>query len=38
MAGNVIGMGEQNQGERDKFENELKRILKAADESGSFCA
>jgi hypothetical protein len=33
MAGNVIGMGEQNQGERDKFENELKRILKAADES-----
>ena len=22
MAGNAIGMGEQNQGERDKFENE----------------
>ena len=34
MAVNAIGMGEQNQSERDKFENELKRILKAADESG----
>jgi hypothetical protein len=34
MAGNAIGMGEQNQGERDKFENELKRILEAADKSG----
>ena len=34
MAGNAIGMGEQNQGERDKFENELKHILKAANEAG----
>jgi hypothetical protein len=34
MAGSAIGMGEQNQSERDKFENELKRILKAADGSG----
>ena len=34
MAGSAVGMGQQNQGERDKFENELKRILKAADESG----
>ena len=34
MAGNAIGMGEQNQGERDKFENELKRILEAADKTG----
>ncbi len=34
MAVNAIGMGEQNQSERDKFENELKRIVKTADESG----
>ncbi len=34
MAVNAIGMGEQNQSERDKFENELKRIIKTADESG----
>jgi hypothetical protein len=34
MAGSAIGMGQQDQGERDKFENELKRILKAADEAG----
>ena len=33
MAVNAIGMGEQNQSERDKFENELKRILRAGDES-----
>jgi len=33
MSGNAIGMGEQNQGERDKFENELKHILKAANEA-----
>jgi len=33
MAGNAIGMGEQDQGERDKFENELKHILKVAEES-----
>ncbi len=29
-----IGMAEQGRAERDKFENELKRILKAADEAG----
>ena len=34
MAVNAIGMGEQNQSERDKFENELKRILKTGGESG----
>ena len=34
MAVNAIGMGEQNQSERDRFENELKRIVKTADESG----
>ena len=34
MTNNPIGMGEQNRTERDKFENELKRILKASDEAG----
>ncbi len=34
MAGSTIGMGEQDQGEREKFENELKHILKAAGDSG----
>jgi len=34
MTGNAIGMGQQDEGQRQKFENELKRILKAADESG----
>jgi hypothetical protein len=29
-----IGMAEQDRAERDKFENELKRILKASDEAG----
>ncbi len=29
-----IGMAEQGRAERDKFENELKRIVKAAEESG----
>ena len=29
-----IGMGGQDRSERDKFENELKRIIKASDESG----
>jgi hypothetical protein len=29
-----IGMGEQDRAERDKFENELKRILKASDDAG----
>ena len=31
MADSQIGMGEQNQAERDYFENELKRILEASD-------
>jgi hypothetical protein len=34
MTNNPIGMGEQNRSERDKFENELKRILQASDEAG----
>ena len=34
MLSNSIGMGEQDRGERDKFENELKRILKASDDAG----
>jgi hypothetical protein len=34
MTSSSIGMGEQNQNERDKFENELKRILKASEETG----
>ncbi|MEW6241467.1 MAG: hypothetical protein AB1564_11720 [Chloroflexota bacterium] len=34
MVNSPIGMGEQNQAERDKFENELKRILKASDDAG----
>jgi hypothetical protein len=34
MAVNAIGMGGQDQSERDKFENELKHILKAADQAG----
>jgi len=34
MTNSPIGMGEQNRTERDKFENELKRILKASDEAG----
>ena len=29
-----IGMGEQDQAERDKFENELKRILSASEKAG----
>ncbi len=29
-----IGMADQGRAERDKFENELKRILKASDEAG----
>jgi len=29
-----IGMGEQDRTEREKFENELKRILKASDDAG----
>ncbi len=34
MTNNSIGMGEQDRTERDKFEGELKRIIKASDESG----
>ena len=29
-----IGMGQQDRAERDKFENELKRIIKASDDAG----
>jgi len=34
MTNSPIGMGEQGQAERDKFENELKRILKASEDAG----
>jgi hypothetical protein len=34
MTNSPIGMGEQNRAERDKFENELKRILKASNDAG----
>ena len=34
MSTTPIGMGEQGRAERDKFENELKRILKASGDSG----
>lgn len=34
MTNNPIGMGGQDQAEREKFENELKRILKASEEKG----
>jgi hypothetical protein len=34
MTSNSIGMGEQDRTEREKFENELKRILKASDAAG----
>src|ERR1041384_2981370 len=34
MTGGSIGMGEQNLAEREKFENELKHILKASQEAG----
>lgn len=34
MSTNPIGMGEQDQAEREKFENELKRILEASTKSG----
>lgn len=35
MPDGSIGMGEQDQAEREKFENELKRILKASEEAGA---
>jgi hypothetical protein len=34
MTNQSIGMGEQDRSERDKFENELKRILEASDNAG----
>jgi len=34
MTHSSIGMGGQDRSERDKFENELKRIIKASDEAG----
>lgn len=34
MTNAPTGMGEQGRAERDKFENELKRIIKASDEQG----
>ena len=34
MSDNSIGMGEQDRAERDKFEGELKRIIKASDDAG----
>jgi hypothetical protein len=34
MTNQSIGMGGQDQGERNKFESELKRIIKASDDAG----
>jgi len=34
MTKSSIGMGEQGRAEREKFENELKRILKTSDDAG----
>ena len=34
MTNSPIGMGEQNRAEREKFENELKHILKASEDAG----
>ena len=34
MTNSPVGMGEQGRDERDKFENELKRILKVSEEKG----
>ncbi len=34
MENDAVGMGQQGRAERDKFESELKRILKASDEQG----
>ncbi len=34
MSNSSIGMGQQDQSEREKFENELHAILKASDDSG----
>lgn len=34
MDHDAVGMGQQDRAERDKFENELKRIITASDEAG----
>jgi hypothetical protein len=34
MTNNSIGMGEQGHAEREKFENELRRIIRASDDAG----
>jgi hypothetical protein len=34
MTNSPVGMGEQGKAEREKFENELKRILKASEDAG----
>ncbi len=34
MDHDAVGMGKQDRAERDKFENELKRIIKASDDAG----
>ncbi len=34
MTDEPIGMGEQDRAERDRFENELKRIIKASEQAG----
>jgi hypothetical protein len=34
MTDHSIGMGKQDRSEREKFENELNRILQASDEAG----
>jgi hypothetical protein len=34
MENESVGMAQQGRAERDKFENELKRIVKASDEAG----
>jgi hypothetical protein len=34
MVHDAVGMGQQDRGERDKFENELKRINKASEDEG----
>ncbi|MBM4426737.1 MAG: hypothetical protein FJ031_05815, partial [Chloroflexi bacterium] len=34
MTNSSIGMGQQDRSEREKFENELKTILKASDDAG----
>jgi len=34
MDNEPVGMGKQDRAERDKFENELKRIIKASDDAG----